>query len=232
MVFSIESRMTEYFMIKHVSASAPPSRKEREKKSRQQDILRAARELFATQGYHATTLEDIAHHAEFGKGTIYNYFASKEELFCAIMDQLTEETVELARSSLAISADSPREKLTAYARAMVAHARDNADLFYIIGREMSQLNPEQRKARIQQLGARIRSVLKILAKPLEQGIQEGKLKSFDAFSLAALFDSMLRSYCANHFGQFKSLQNDGIEDAVTLIVTIFFDGITERNYKG
>ncbi len=69
----------------------PLCRKERERLARQQDILTAARELFLRQGYHETTLEEIARHAEFGKGTIYNYFDSKEDLFLAIFDQLIGE---------------------------------------------------------------------------------------------------------------------------------------------
>ena len=94
-------------------------RKEREKRARQEEILTAARALFALKGYHDTTLEEIAHHAEFGKGTIYNYFSSKEELFYGIIDQLTAETVELALASIRSTNGSAREKLTAYATAML-----------------------------------------------------------------------------------------------------------------
>ncbi|MBK7257414.1 MAG: helix-turn-helix transcriptional regulator [Ignavibacteriae bacterium] len=66
------------------------SRKEREKRARQQDILKAARELIATKGFRDTTLDEIAQKAEFGKGTLYNYFASKEDIFHAIIDQAIE----------------------------------------------------------------------------------------------------------------------------------------------
>ena len=78
-----------------------PSRKEREKLARQQEILKAARELFVTKGFRETTLEEIARLAEFGKGTLYNYFASKEDLFIGIIEQVTDEMLAIARESMA-----------------------------------------------------------------------------------------------------------------------------------
>ena len=51
------------------------SRKEREKRARQQDILKAARELIATKGFRDTTLDEIAQKAEFGKGMLQNFSA-------------------------------------------------------------------------------------------------------------------------------------------------------------
>jgi AcrR family transcriptional regulator len=57
-----------------------------------QRVLDAARELFAEKGLEAT-LNDVAHHANVGVGTVYRRFATKEELLEAIfvdgMDQLT-----------------------------------------------------------------------------------------------------------------------------------------------
>lgn len=48
-------------------------------------IMRAAMELFATNGFHATTISSIAKEAGISKGLLYNYFESKEELIKAII---------------------------------------------------------------------------------------------------------------------------------------------------
>jgi AcrR family transcriptional regulator len=62
--------------------SANLSRKERERLMRRQAMLEAARAVFAEKGYANATLEEIAQRAEFGKGTLYNYFpGGKDELF-------------------------------------------------------------------------------------------------------------------------------------------------------
>jgi AcrR family transcriptional regulator len=48
-------------------------------------ILRAAEELFAAQGFAATTARQIADRAGFALGNMYNYFATKEDIFDAVM---------------------------------------------------------------------------------------------------------------------------------------------------
>jgi AcrR family transcriptional regulator len=52
---------------------------------RRQAILDVARELFQVQGYAATSMSEIAARLGGSKGTLYNYFRSKEELFAAFM---------------------------------------------------------------------------------------------------------------------------------------------------
>jgi len=52
---------------------------------RRQAILDVARELFQAQGYAATSMSEIAARLGGSKGTLYNYFRSKEELFAAFM---------------------------------------------------------------------------------------------------------------------------------------------------
>ena len=57
------------------------NRKERERLFKKQEILDAAIKIFAKKGFKATTLDEIAEKSEFGKGTIYNYFSNKEEIY-------------------------------------------------------------------------------------------------------------------------------------------------------
>jgi len=65
------------------------SRKERERLLRREAMLDAAKSVFAEKGYTKATLEEIAHRAEFGKGTLYNYFpGGKEQILIAVFDQL------------------------------------------------------------------------------------------------------------------------------------------------
>jgi AcrR family transcriptional regulator len=57
-----------------------------EDKSRRRDeIMAAAKEVFARKGFHATTIADIAKRAGLAYGSIYWYFDSKDELFHALM---------------------------------------------------------------------------------------------------------------------------------------------------
>jgi AcrR family transcriptional regulator len=49
-------------------------------------ILEAARKLFATQGFEATSIDDIATRAGVAKGAVYHHFESKEEIFTRVLD--------------------------------------------------------------------------------------------------------------------------------------------------
>jgi AcrR family transcriptional regulator len=58
---------------------------DQEKSQRRDEILTAAKVVFARNGFHATTIADIAKQAGLAYGSIYWYFSSKDELFHALM---------------------------------------------------------------------------------------------------------------------------------------------------
>ncbi|HVZ39177.1 MAG TPA: TetR/AcrR family transcriptional regulator [Candidatus Kapabacteria bacterium] len=65
-------------------------RRERERLLRRKEILDAARTVFARKGFNEATLDDVAELAEFGKGTLYNYFPNKEALFMSVVEDSFE----------------------------------------------------------------------------------------------------------------------------------------------
>ena len=60
------------------------SRKQREFLQREQLILDTAQNMLHQNGYVQLTMERIAEAVEYSKGTIYNHFASKEDIFQAV----------------------------------------------------------------------------------------------------------------------------------------------------
>jgi AcrR family transcriptional regulator len=87
----------------HVATAARPTaerplRKDAERN--RQRILDAAAELFMERGL-AVTLNDIAHHADVGVGTVYRRFPDKEQLIDALFEDRLLEFVVLAEESLA-----------------------------------------------------------------------------------------------------------------------------------
>ena len=65
---------------------------------RKTQILDAAKQSFATFGYKATTVDHVAKVANVGKGTIYNFFKNKEQLFQEIISDLLLEMKNQAES--------------------------------------------------------------------------------------------------------------------------------------
>ncbi|MDR8394469.1 TetR/AcrR family transcriptional regulator [Aliifodinibius sp. S!AR15-10] len=67
----------------------PEQNEEIRRKTRRQ-IVDAAFELFAKDGYEATSIAAIAKNADVSKGLIYHYFESKQNILEAILDQMVE----------------------------------------------------------------------------------------------------------------------------------------------
>ena len=67
---------------------------------RKETILQAATDLFSQSGYRNTDVQLIADQLGIGKGTIYRYFPSKEELFFAAVDRAMEKMEEYVRGKI------------------------------------------------------------------------------------------------------------------------------------
>jgi AcrR family transcriptional regulator len=58
------------------------------------ELFAAARRVFLAKGYHAATLEQIADEAGFSKGVVYSRFASKADMFLALLEERIAERAE------------------------------------------------------------------------------------------------------------------------------------------
>lgn len=80
------------------------------RKSRQDELYAAAARLFATKGYHATRVQDIADELGMLKGSLYYYFSSKEDLLVKITEGRIEELLEAIQAIVA-TGYPPRQKV-------------------------------------------------------------------------------------------------------------------------
>jgi AcrR family transcriptional regulator len=74
---------------------------ERRKDARPQELLAAALDLFVERGFASTRLEDVARCAGVSKGTLYLYFANKEELFKAVVRETVVPAIGAAEDVIA-----------------------------------------------------------------------------------------------------------------------------------
>ncbi|GAA2729479.1 TetR/AcrR family transcriptional regulator [Actinocorallia aurantiaca] len=104
-------------------------------------IIAAATDLFAGQGYEATTTRQIAEAAQVTKGALYHWFDSKQHLLvCVYRDLLAEQTGRLA---VIASADAPVERRLHDAAAdLVGHIADHFEPLTVWARSMHLLDGE------------------------------------------------------------------------------------------
>jgi Transcriptional regulator len=203
------------------------TRKERERLSRRNDIIQAARHIFAKRGYQDATLEEIAGTAEFGKGTIYNYFKSKEHLFCAILDETFDDIVELGKRSTEIGLTA-REKLRNFAVRGMRYYRENRDFFILLMREANQVHAETRNKNIKRVLERLDDLLNVIAAVISKDIKAGKIKSFDAIGISNIFLNMVHGFLMRNMIHLEDLTDGQIEAAADLIISVFFEGISNE----
>jgi AcrR family transcriptional regulator len=203
------------------------TRKERERLSRRNDIIQAARHIFAKRGYQDATLEEIAGTAEFGKGTIYNYFKSKEHLFCAILDETFDDIVELGKRSTEIGLTA-REKLRNFAVRGMRYYRENRDFFILLMREANQVHAETRNKNIKRVLERLDDLLNVIAAVISKDIKAGKIKSFDAIGISNIFLNMVHGFLMRNMIHLEDLTDGQIDAAADLIISVFFEGISNE----
>jgi AcrR family transcriptional regulator len=72
-------------VVASTAARRKPARNEEDKSRRRDEILAAAKVVFASKGFQPTTIADIAKEAGLAYGSVYWYFENKDELFHALM---------------------------------------------------------------------------------------------------------------------------------------------------
>jgi AcrR family transcriptional regulator len=87
------------------------SRRERKKAATRAQILASAVNLFSRHGLDAVTVDQIAEAADVGKGTIYNYFKTKEDVVVAFMADI-ESRVQ-AKLGRLVASEGPLELILA-----------------------------------------------------------------------------------------------------------------------
>ncbi len=114
------------------------------RRDRREDILQASLHLFAQHGFHGTSMRDIAREADLTEGLIYHYFASKRDLFRAIIEEHSFLPLLRTLPELAEQLDL-RALLIVLARGFFDVLRQNTELTRLLLQEV-QVFPEEKEA--------------------------------------------------------------------------------------
>jgi len=149
-------------------------RRIKEKDNRKKLILKSARTLFFKKGFNKVTVDEIAKISELGKGSIYLYFNSKEEIYAQILLNDIDNFYQIA-SVLFEKKGSALELLEEFSTIYVDFFLNEGELFRILMTFM--LHPDRMNLS-QELNARILEAnarsIDIIGKILEKGVESGE----------------------------------------------------------
>ena len=152
------------------------SRKIREFRRREQEILTAALRLFLEQGEDSVTVEMIADDVGIGKGTIYKHFKSKAEIYLRLMLDYERDLSVLLHSE---SIEKDREALS---REYFAFRMSDPERYRLFDRlEEKVVKTNQMPELIEELHGIRASNFNHLTGVIQQRIDEGKLEDVPAY---------------------------------------------------
>ncbi len=180
-------------------------------------LLETAANAFAEKGLDGANIDEIAIGAGFAKGTIYNYFKSKEALFGAVLAEACRKSVESIAGFE--HTGSARERLLALAVADLELLLEYEEFFKVVNREARSFRPETYELIVGNLGPYIFEVMKII----QHGVTTGEIRSdIPAPQLALTFLGMQSLLYVQHWGSGGEWPK--LDDVPEFVVTIFLDG--------
>lgn len=187
------------------------------------DILNAATKVFGVNGFHLTIIDDIAKCANIAKGTVYQYFRSKDELFIRVIKynydlyfaQL-QEKVDAEQSFI----DKMNMFIDHHEKVIEADLKAAEIVFHNGGLSLKQ---ETQDEIFEYLDAQRAKVLKIIEHILEKGIGERKVRDINENLIADLIFDMVVRYCRRSARMQYSQEQKNSEKGV--LVSMILQGV-------
>lgn len=192
---------------------------------KKQQIMLAAEKLFSTRRFHELTLDDVAHEAKVGKGTIYLYFENKDDLFFQTATSGLEELCELLKRV-------PQN--VSFLKALLAACKQISDFFEERHQLFRMMNDEDirlcfTRDSIRERWLKKRKLLEAtVAAIMQRGIEEGQIRGdIHVEVLANYLLGMLRTRAHDLIDAPKEMR--GHDVIVDLFCNGSFAGKSEKN---
>jgi AcrR family transcriptional regulator len=123
-------------------------------------LLKAARRIFARDGFEAARIEDIAAEAGFTRGAFYANFSAKEDLFFALLDQQVTLHIERVRD-LMEACSSEQERRDALRNYYATRAKDRQWSILVLEFKLFALRHSRLRAKLAEAHRRIKTKMKM-----------------------------------------------------------------------
>lgn len=199
------------------------SRKERERLFKKQEILDAAIKLFAKKGFKATTLDEIAEESEFGKGTIYNYFSNKEEIYKEIIIYISalhkKSTIEVEQNT-----DTFYDFILESNKKHMMFCLNNKDAFFLLIYSIMHHSKSTSCEISELMDKNHKEMLSFFVDRTKKAMKKFEIKDYDPEKIVRLFRGMTFIYLYESLIS-GELNEQSIDKEAKFITDILFNGI-------
>jgi len=178
-----------------------------------EEILEAASRVFSERDFHEVLIDEIAEAGGIGKGTVYRYFRTKEDLYFATILHGLDRLDGVLLAALPQEA-SPTRRLERLAREILKFFWNQRSLLMLLYRDERSL-----RARRGGLRERHDRLVRLVQGIILDGIERREYRGVDTHTAAELFLGMIRGI--NVFRR----DDDTLDALVTEIVGVFTGGI-------
>ncbi|HID31475.1 MAG TPA: TetR/AcrR family transcriptional regulator [Desulfobacterales bacterium] len=185
------------------------------KQAKKQDILEAAMRVFAKKGVANAKMADVADAAGIGKGTIYEYFKSKEDIFAEAFHHFMEQ-MDAVMAKRLFKLHDPIEKLMALIAGWVEVTQDTSTGFLEI---MMDFWAEGVRHKQEPAAFDLRKLYdeyrRWVVKILEEGISKGKLRPVNTTIVASILIGALDGLMLQWIMDHNLFKLDEVADVLT-----------------
>ena len=173
------------------------------KTDKRERILVAAKTVFAEKGFANATIAGIAARADIGKGTVYEYYKSKEELFFAVFEWFIAQDAATAKIDISVLGLSVSERMIALSENVIGQWAELKDEFTLIMEFWAASTSGQSRDRFREAFRKLYGHYRgIIVALLQEGMDRGEYRqnlvpesiaaamvgAWDAMFLQAWFD--------------------------------------------
>ncbi len=194
------------------------------REERRAEILRAARSVFADQGYHAASITALIKAAGVARGTFYLYFDSKQSVFLAMLDALmTRLRGSVVGVDITAGRKAMRTQLVGTIERLLHTAQDEGDVVRLIFHQGIGLEAPIQEA----LEAFEDNLLGYLQASLQMGTELGWLRPHDHHVAAVSIYGSMR-YLVDRLTSDRLAPIEEREDLAEEVVSLHLDGLLPR----
>lgn len=169
-----------------------------DKHDKKEQILKAAAQIFGKNGYHSARIEDIALKADVGKGTVYEYFKSKKQLFEQTITYILEAYLYRIKESVQ-GIDDPVMKLRKIISSQASMLKKKSGNAPFSTGDSILIHSEM----LIKIAAYREKMLDFIADIINEGVEKQVFKEADPYIAAVLFMGLLQETRAIFYGSSK-----------------------------